>query len=316
MEKRAARQWDWTSAGLLFLLLQVAAARLVTTNWAPFLYFAETLASFGTVLGLMLGVSRFGRSAVFWLAGTYTLLVVPWRIASAFTEEHLLDRLAREGETLLIGLGQFLRRQPVADPLLFILFACVGFWLIALTAGYWLTRYRRIVPTIVLGGATIIVVQAYADYQPRGSWWVAIFLLIAILLAGRISFLNNRDDWSRRRVFVNEEAWPNILGSLFVTAGAIQCLAAADICQLAGGGDVEWRERRPHQLFQRRRPLRPYGKPQLYGGTLGRGERPPETGGSDGASLAFARLERTVDYGAPMTISERHPCRDSEAAST
>jgi len=280
MEKRAVRQWDWTSAGLLFLLLQVAAARLVTTNWAPFLYFAETLASFGTVLGLMLGVSRFGRRAVFLLAGAYTLLLVPWRIASAFTEEHLLDRLAREGETLLIGLGQFLRRQPVADPLLFILFACVGFWLIALAGGYWLTRYRRIAPTIVLVGATIIVVQAYADYQPRGSWWVAVFLLIAILLAGRISFLNNHDDWSRRRVFVNEEAWPNILRSLFVTAGAailIAWLLPTSRASLQAAVDT-WngvsapvRDRLSNAVTSLRGP---YGKPQgnFYGGTLAVGE--------------------------------------------
>jgi len=225
MEKPAVRQWDWTSAGLLFLLLQVAAARLVTTDWAPFLYFAETLASFGTVLGLMLGVSRFGRRAVFWLASAYTVFVVPWRIASAFSEEHLLDRLTHEGETLLVSLRQFLGRQPVADPLLFILFACLGFWLIALAAGYLLTRYRSVGPSIVLSGAAIIAVQAYADYQPRGSWWLAVYLLIAILIAGRTHYLNHQEDWSRRRVFVNEESWPNILGSLFITAAAAILIA-------------------------------------------------------------------------------------------
>ncbi len=225
MERPAGRHWDWTSAVLLFLLLQVAAARLVTTDWARFLYFAEALASLGSVLGLALGASSFGRRTVAGLAAAYTVIVVPWRVAGVFTAEHLLERLALEGETLRVSMGQFVRRQPVADPLLFLAFVCVAFWLISLAAGYWLSRHGSVLPAIVLSGATIILVQAYADYQPRGSWWLAIYLLIAIVLAGRIHYLNSRTDWSRRRVFVNEEAWPNILGSLFLMAGTAIMIA-------------------------------------------------------------------------------------------
>ena len=47
MESPSARHWDWISAGLLFLLLQMPAARLVTTDWAPFLYWTETMAGRG-----------------------------------------------------------------------------------------------------------------------------------------------------------------------------------------------------------------------------------------------------------------------------
>ncbi len=61
MEKSSAHDWDWLSAGLLFLMLQVTAGRLMIANWAPFLYFAETLATLGTILGLALGTSRFKR---------------------------------------------------------------------------------------------------------------------------------------------------------------------------------------------------------------------------------------------------------------
>ena len=129
MEKPAVRQWDWTSAGLLFLLLQVAAARLVTTDWAPFLYFAETLASFGTVLGLMLGVSRFGRRAVFWLASAYTVLVVPWRIASAFHR----GALARSSRTRGRNAPRFARVNSSGDSPLPI--RCFSFCLRAWASG-------------------------------------------------------------------------------------------------------------------------------------------------------------------------------------
>ena len=159
-------------------------------------------------------------------------------------------------------------------------------------------------PSIVLGGAAIIVVQAYADYQPRGSWWLAVYLLIAILLAGRIHYLNNQDDWSRRRVFVNEESWPNILGSLFVTAGAailIAWLLPTSRASLQAAVDT-WknvsspiRDRLSNAVASLSGP---YGKPtgNFYGGTLAHwGERSlRRLGGSQGAGLALPKLERTL----------------------
>ena len=225
MRQAERRRWDWTAAGLLFVLLQVAAARLVTTDWAPFLYLAEGLASLGTILGLALGASLFGRRSVFWLALAYTIVVVPWRLAGAFQAELLLQRVSLEGRIVLVSLGQLFGRQPVADPFLFVAAVSLGFWLISLASAFWLIRKGRVLPALVLGGAAIITVQAYADYQPHGSWWLAVFVLVAVLLVGRMHYLNSEGDWSRRRVFINEEAWPNILGSLFITALSVILIA-------------------------------------------------------------------------------------------
>src|SRR5512143_444961 len=122
------RKWDWLTAILLFLMLQVSASRLVTTNWAPYLYFAETLAGMGTILGLALGASRFRRSGIVWLSFLYTLFVVPWQISSASKEKQLLDRLVEVGRILSVSLGQFMARQPVKDSLFFVAFVALVFW--------------------------------------------------------------------------------------------------------------------------------------------------------------------------------------------
>src|SRR5512142_105546 len=108
MEKAPAHKWDWLTASLLFLLMQVSAARLVTTNWAPYLYFSETLAALGTILGLALGASRFGRRQTFWLSVAYTLAIVPWQLSGAADNKNLLDRLERVGNILLVSLNQFM----------------------------------------------------------------------------------------------------------------------------------------------------------------------------------------------------------------
>ncbi len=219
MHRASAREWDWFSACALFLMLQVVAARLVTTDWAPFLYFTETLAGLGTMLGLALGASRFGGRPAAILATIYTAFVVPWQMTRAVTDDLLLDRLLHVGRILLVSLSQFMQRQPVKDSLFFVAFVCLAFWLIGLLAGYWFARHGTILGAIILSGASLIAVQVYANYQSHGSWWLAVYLLLALLLVGRVYFLQSKQDWAKRRVFVSEEAWPSILGSLFMTAG-------------------------------------------------------------------------------------------------
>ncbi len=222
MERDAERHWDWLTAVLLFLLMQVTAARLVTTDWAPFLYSTETMAAMGSMLGLSLGASWFKRKAVVWLAIGYTLLVLPWQISGASSQDLLIDRLKEVGSILWGSLGEFMSRQPVKDPLFFVAFADIVFWVLAVVAGYWAMRRRNILVGIIPSGIVMLAIQVYANYQPRSSWWLAVYLMIALILVGRSYFVQREKVWAERRVYVHEEAWINILGGLFtVTAVAI-----------------------------------------------------------------------------------------------
>ena len=128
---------------------------------------------------------------------------------------------------------QFFQRQPVKDPLFFLLWVCLAFWAIGLTSGYALARRRRVLVSIVVAGAAIVIIQAYGNYQPRGSWWLAMFVLLAALLASRVHFLDRQTSWARTRVFVGEDSGGNILAGLFATA-ALAMLAAWWIPALPG----------------------------------------------------------------------------------
>ena len=227
MQKQPARSWDWLSAFLLFLVMQVSAARLVTTNWAPYLYFSETLAALGTLLGLALGASRFRRRALFWLTVGYTLVVVPWQFSAAADDKLLLDRLQRVGNVLLISLRQFMLHQPVKASLFFVAFVALVFWLLCILAGFAAARNGSLLVGIIPGGTIVLVIQVYANYQARGSWWLGLYLLLALLLIGRGDYLQSQRVWSERRLYVHDEAWSNILGGLFTILAATILIAWA-----------------------------------------------------------------------------------------
>ena len=118
MKSSTERRWDWPSSILLLLMLQVATARLVVTQWTDFLFFSQTLAALGLSLGLALGYSYFKRKTVFWLALGYSVMLIPWQLTLAIEDDLLSGRLASVGGRLFFSIGTVSppptgRRRPV-----------------------------------------------------------------------------------------------------------------------------------------------------------------------------------------------------------
>ena len=228
MEKPSTRNWDWFSAGLLFLLLQITAGRLMIANWAPFLYFAETLATLGIVLGLALGTSRFKRSIVTWLVIDYTVIVLPWQWTVAVQSDiniSFRDQLLMVASRLGIAFVQFIQRAPVNDSLFFVAFISLAMWIISITAGYWLTRHDNLPAAVIPSAVVMVIVQVYDDYFPLRSWWLAVYLFLVLLLIGRRYFLHSRVEWKKQHIAVSEDAWLDILNGLIVIALAVILIA-------------------------------------------------------------------------------------------
>ena len=221
MEKSSTHGWDWLSAGLLFLMLQATAGRLVIANWAPFLYFASILAALGTILGLALGTSHFNRSRVTWLAIDYTLMVLPWQWAVAVQSDiniSFRDQLYMVASRLAIACVQFIQRAPVNDSFFFVAFISLVMWIIGLTAGYWLMRHDSLLAAVIPSALVMMVVQVYDNHFALRSWWLAAYLFLILLLVGRRYFLYSRLEWRKQHIAVSEDAWPDILNGLTIIA--------------------------------------------------------------------------------------------------
>ena len=219
MEKSSIHDWDWPSAGLLFLMLQVTAGRLVVANWAPFLYFAETLATLGIILGLALGMSRFKRQVIAWVVIDYTVMVLPWQWTAVVEGDiSFRERLYIVASRLAIAFVQFIQRAPVNDSFLFVAFISLLMWSISLIAAYQLTRHDNLLAAVIPSAIVMVIVQVYDNYFSLRSWWLAVYLFLVLLLIGRRYFLQSRIEWRKQHIAVSEDAWLDILNGLAVIA--------------------------------------------------------------------------------------------------
>jgi len=220
------RVWDWPSAVLFFFLLQTAAARLVITDWTPFLFFTQTLSAFGVALGLALGYSAFGKRTVTWLAILYSLVILPWQMTLAVdAEAPFLERLASIGGRLGFSAVQFFTRQPVEDGIFFVAFVSLAFWVVSITSGYALARHENYLATVLPGGLITLLIQIYDFYIPVRIWGFGLYVFLSLLLLGRLYLNRSKLAWAQRRVFVTTEATQDLSNSLLVMAAVLVFVA-------------------------------------------------------------------------------------------
>jgi transglutaminase-like putative cysteine protease len=198
-----ARWWDPLAGLLLLCALLTAATRLVVTQWTEELYLIQTLTFLGVVLGLALGQSRLTSKTSFLMALGYGLILIPWHLGQSMHhslgwQERLTSMGQRLGETVWLLMGS----QPVNDNLLFLLLMSLLFWFLSVYSAYNITRragvWRGIVPT----GLAVIVIHAYDPLIARRGWFLAAYLLFALLLVARTHFIQKRALWKQNRTYI------------------------------------------------------------------------------------------------------------------
>src|SRR5215211_846144 len=224
MEKTSApvRWWDWASLALLFIMLETVAARLVATTWTPFLYLTQSATYIAFVVGTALGYSQLSRRTSQWLSFFYMIIMLPlqWTLAidqNASLEEQLLS----VGGRIFFSFSDFLGRRPVEDPLFFVIVMTLAFWLISSWAGFALVRSQNYLGTVLPSAIGLLIIQNYDHFKPGRLWFLAFFAFFALLLLGRLHFLQNKKSWRERRVFLSPDNSLELTSSMAIAAGLI-----------------------------------------------------------------------------------------------
>ena len=229
MEKlhvQQSRWWDWAAVGLLFVLLQTVASRLVATAWTPFLYLIQTFTYIGFVVGIALGYSQFRRGTVRLLTLIYMLIILPleWTL---IIDQHasLEEQFASVAGRLFFSASDFFARKPVEDPIFFVALMSITFWIISSWAGYTLVRNQNYLGSVLPAAIGLIIIQNYDNGIAGRLWFLAFFAFIALLLLGRLQYLQNKSSWRARRIFLSPDNSVDLTSSMAIAAGLIILVA-------------------------------------------------------------------------------------------
>lgn len=219
MKQAFPRRWDWYSAVLLAAIVYVSTARLSITDWTRELGYVESIAVWGIILGLALGMSRSERRSAGWLMGGCTIAMLAWQMMMASTEKvNALERLAGSAERLALAFGRLAGGKPVADPIFLVVLLSLLYWSIGVYCAYRLIRGARLLDILIPPTIPILVVQYYDSYEADRIWIIAFYFFLVLLLIGRVNIIRDRETWETERVFAGAEAESDVGKSILIMA--------------------------------------------------------------------------------------------------
>lgn len=214
--------WDWTSIILLYLLLQTVATRLAVTEWTEFLHLVQGFTSMGFVIGISLGYSIFPRRQARWLSFFYLLVMLPLQWSSIIPNDvSLEEKFTSIFGRLLFSLSDFFSRRPVEDPLFFVAIMSIAFWVLSASAAFQLARHQNFLRAALPAAIGILVIQNYDNAEAGRVWIIGFFVLAALLLLGRLTFLEEQKRWKDKRVFLSPENSIDLTTGMAIAAGLI-----------------------------------------------------------------------------------------------
>ena len=217
-----SRWWDWAAVGLHFVLLQTVATRLAATSWTPFLYLIQTFTYMGFVIGTALGYSTFQRRTVRLLTFFYMIILLPLQWTLVIDQNASLEeQLASVAGRLFFSTSDFFAQRPVEDPLFFVALMSIAFWIISSWAGFTLVRSQNYLGAVLPASIGLIIIHNYDSSIASRLWFLAFFAFLALLLLGRLQFLENKQSWRERRIFVSPDTSLDLTSSMAVAAGLI-----------------------------------------------------------------------------------------------
>ena len=244
MDTSSKRSLDIWSTLIILAAIILSASRLVITNWTSNLDIILNLTIMGAVLGIALGQSKFSSNLVRVMALAYTLFVIPWIFGSALMPSvEWRDRLASLATRLNMSAVQWLHNHTVPDPILFLFLMALLYWIIAIVATYMVSRYESIWAAIIPAGVVMLFINHY-DIRTVGDQLVIYFMLCALLLIGRLTYLHHRAEWQKSGIFIMHETGADI-GRATIIAGVALVLivfsipvSKSDISQLGKTWDT------------------------------------------------------------------------------
>ena len=223
---QATRWFDGLTILLGLGMMLIAGSQLVATQWTDDLYIVITLAVLGTLLGYILGYSRFHPGWVAFFTLAYGFPAIGWQIGLRISNTlPWLERTNIVFQTVSQSWQQFSRQEAVTSPMLF-LFAMAGlYWLLGIHLGYVILRYGNAWRASLPVGLSMLIIHLYGRYIELSPSYLGGFLFLSILLLGRLTLLRRIHRWRTEILPMPLQAKGDITRVLMVTIAILFLLA-------------------------------------------------------------------------------------------
>ena len=238
MSKDPKRWWDiWNVLALLAAII-VVSSRLVATTWTQNLNVIQYLTILAFILGLVFGISRFSSLIATLMVFVYGAIGIPWLLGIVLSPD--MDwhtRLITMAERLGAAATLFIAKKPVYDPILFLLLMSVLFFTLSLSASYNLVRNGSPWLAILPGGLALLIINHYDHFSNSGLQYIGVYVLLALLILGRLTLLHQRAEWKQEGVFFSPETSGDLNRvTLLVVAGLLIFSWSIPVISSGGGG--------------------------------------------------------------------------------
>ena len=205
----------FTHVCLLGALMSIAW-RLEATDWVPGLDRIGYLIFFGYILGVLLGISRFKPVFVIFLTAAYTAVGVTWQAVTVIESQTMGIRelLVTANQRFSDALFSFINNLPVEDPILFYIVLGVLLWLTAVGAAYLFIKKKSPWLPLLLSVVYLLIIDYFPPFDEHPGRYLLFFVLITIILIGRIWYLQREEQWISRGYRIDSETGFNILKSI------------------------------------------------------------------------------------------------------
>ena len=241
----------WLSWVFLFVMLLSLGWSVQSAQWIPQHDFVVPVAFWGSLAGLLLGITRWRVLITLPLAGLAGAGVVLWAVGGEYFTR--LDQLARlfalraEAITfirLVVDAAVPTQLSPYAIGLGALI------WVTAFIAAYAIYRHHRVLDAILLVGVTMVI-NISATLTPL-LLFIVPFSLAALLLWLRNALIGREETWKLRQVLESTDVHGSMLrsgfgfifGSIALALILTTVAVAAPLTSVWGSLDGAWTEMR------------------------------------------------------------------------
>ena len=201
-----ALSWDWASVLLTWGLILIVTRRLLVTNWTDELYIIAYIVNWAYLFGLALAASHFKPKTVALLSFFYGIFFMGWRLGLLQSSAQLWsEKILAIFIRLSLIFQRLSERQPVYDNLLFLGLMMILFWIIGLNTAYSLVRTRQLLRLLAPLFIAIILIHTYDPLIPTRNAYLYLFSFVALLLIGRLYYLQQKEHWSNQRFYISPQ---------------------------------------------------------------------------------------------------------------